>query len=152
MPKVISFKHIQNLKLWEFFLIFPSFLFSSNTTGLGFLLVYRRRYPAWSSWTSFLLCLLPILCFLRWLSTELCYNLVIFGVSNQATKLYITWEMCSWTYVWGIFLIILFDVWRFVVLNGNGPHGLIYLNTWSLSNGTTWKGLGDVALLQVQCH
>lgn len=31
----------------------------------------------------------------------------------------------------------------------NGPHRLICLKTWSSINGTVWKKLGDVALLEV---
>ena len=37
-------------------------------------------------------------------------------------------------------------------LNKNDPHKHIYLIVWSLGSGTTWEGLGGVALLEEMCH
>ena len=33
-------------------------------------------------------------------------------------------------------------------LSENGPHRLMYLNTWSSIGGTVWEGLVGVALLE----
>lgn len=35
--------------------------------------------------------------------------------------------------------------WHSWWLDENGPHTLIYLNTWSPFGGTAWEGLGGVA-------
>lgn len=35
-------------------------------------------------------------------------------------------------------------------LNKNGIHRFVYLNAWSLANGTVWEG--DVVLLKEVCH
>lgn len=37
-------------------------------------------------------------------------------------------------------------------LSKNGPHRLLYLNTWSLVNGTVWEGLGVMAFLDKVFH
>ena len=31
--------------------------------------------------------------------------------------------------------------------NGDSPHWLIYLNTWSSDGGTVWEGLGDMVFI-----
>lgn len=37
-------------------------------------------------------------------------------------------------------------------LNGNDPYRLIHLDPLSPISGTTWEGLGGVALLEYMCH